>query len=470
VKYIYLMESLVKSLHLQFGPSLLLSVVTLTACGSTQEANESPTSTPIGAEAGAGAETDGGADVAEGPQYWRDVAPIFAKRCDGCHQSEGQGPFALDNYRDASMWAPLAASAVKSRTMPPWLMTDDGSCGSFADSSWLSETEIDTIDTWAKNGAPEGPELTPAPVPVPAHLAADVTYSTPEYRPIAQGGALAEFDDYRCFLIRPDLTKDQFLTGYEVVPGNSHLVHHVLMMPVDPDAVVTEDGLTNGDLIQTYDAESPDRDGWPCFGAAGEGIDIAGFPVTWAPGMGPVSYPRDSGVHLPQNTWLVVQVHYNLHDQDHVGESDSTQVRVALSDSVTHAGEFQLPDLFLDTLFSGEPALLEPGIADAVFTWELPIESDVDVYGVFPHMHQMGKAMEMELLRPGSQTTCLGDVRSWDFNWELFYFYEAPIRVDRGDTLRVTCHFDTTARVEPVTPGWGTENEMCLAGLFIVPR
>src|SRR5690606_22976639 len=56
------------------------------------------------------------------------------------------------------------------------------------------------------------------------------------------------------------------------------------------------------------------------------------------------------------------------------------------------------------------------------------------------------------------------------FNWQLFYFYDEPILLRGDDTLRVTCHFDTRGREEPVTPGWGTQNEMCLAGLFLVPR
>jgi hypothetical protein len=35
--------------------------------------------------------------------------------------------------------------------------------------------------------------------------------------------------------------------------------------------------------------------------------------------------------------------------------------------------------------------------------------------------------------------------------------------------LEVTCEFDTRGATGPVTPGWGTQNEMCLAGLYLVP-
>jgi hypothetical protein len=32
----------------------------------------------------------------------------------------------------------------------------------------------------------------------------------------------------------------------------------------------------------------------------------------------------------------------------------------------------------------------------------------------------------------------------------------------------VTCDFDTMGATEPVTAGWGTNNEMCLMGLYVV--
>jgi hypothetical protein len=49
------------------------------------------------------------------------------------------------------------------------------------------------------------------------------------------------------------------------------------------------------------------------------------------------------------------------------------------------------------------------------------------------------------------------------------YFYETPMRVGADDTLHVTCTYDTRGATEPVLPGWGTQNEMCLMGMFVVP-
>ena len=42
-------------------------------------------------------------------------------------------------------------------------------------------------------------------------------------------------DDYRCFLLDPELTENRFLTGTDVRPGNPEVVHHVILFQVPPD-------------------------------------------------------------------------------------------------------------------------------------------------------------------------------------------------------------------------------------------
>ena len=47
---------------------------------------------------------------------------------------------------------------------------------------------------------------------------------------------------------------------------------------------------------RSWTARRPIASGWPCFGAAGDGVDVSGVPVTWAPGQGVVNYPNGMGV------------------------------------------------------------------------------------------------------------------------------------------------------------------------------
>ena len=44
-------------------------------------------------------------------------------------------------------------------------------------------------------------------------------------------------DDYRCFLLDPELDQDAYLTGTHVRPGNPEVVHHVILVRVPPGQV-----------------------------------------------------------------------------------------------------------------------------------------------------------------------------------------------------------------------------------------
>src|SRR5690606_2521044 len=195
------------------------------------------------------------------------------------------------------------------------------------------------------------------------------------------------------------LPDDRFLTGYSVQPGNDAIVHHVLVMPVDPDLEVG-DGMTNADVMRALDDESPMRDGWPCFGAAGEGVEESGIPVVWAPGQGIVDFPEGTGLRVTANEQLVVQVHYNLANPANIGMSDQSTVQLRLEEEVEREGFMILPDPFLESIFEGDPIELPPGEPSVEYTWELPVGDllawiglpQVDLYGVMPHMHERGQS------------------------------------------------------------------------------
>ncbi len=56
-----------------------------------------------------------------------------------------------------------------------------------------------------------------------------------DYTPSPPTGAGT--DDYRCFLLDPEVASDQFITGFNVLPGNPDVVHHVILFRVPADLV-----------------------------------------------------------------------------------------------------------------------------------------------------------------------------------------------------------------------------------------
>jgi hypothetical protein len=403
--------------------------------------------------------------------FWQDVAPIYNDKCVRCHQQGGIAPFRLDTYADAQANAALEKQRTGEGTMPPYFMVHDGSCQSFIDDSTLTDRQKAIVSAWVDQGTPEGTPVTLTLPPQPT-LSGAVDLTTPPFAPVAQGGQLAEYDEYRCFAMDPPVTANSFLTGYAVTPGDPSIVHHVLAFVIDPRAP-GGDGRTNGAIMQALDDESPDRLGWPCFGGAGDNVDVSGLPITWAPGQGIVEYPAGMGVPIKPTDRLVIQIHYNLADPASAGKTDSTAVHLRFADTVTRQIVFSLPDGLLDTLGAATPATLAPGQADVAYTWtrggrDLGITggTTVDLVGVMPHMHGRGLRQRMRIGSSAS-LACASHLENWDFHWQEFYFYKTPLEMSASSQVQVTCEYDTRADTEPILPGWGTRNEMCLTVLML---
>src|SRR5580658_9072620 len=82
----------------------------------------------------------------------KDVLPILQKNCQGCHRPGELAPMSFLTYSDTRPWAKAMKQAVLSKKMPPWFAEK----GHFANDRTLSQEQVDTLVSWADNGAPEG--------------------------------------------------------------------------------------------------------------------------------------------------------------------------------------------------------------------------------------------------------------------------------------------------------------------------
>ena len=87
--------------------------------------------------------------------------------------------------------------------------------------------------------------------------------------------------------------------------------------------------------------------------------------------------------------------------------------------------------------------------------------------GISPHMHLLGREMRVTVTYPDGTSQPLVYIDDWDFHWQEFYFYETPVKLTASSLVQVTCEYDTSADTQPVLPGWGTRNEMCLNVLMV---
>lgn len=458
---------------------LWLAAVLLSACAApAPTAVAGPAASSVASDAASGDQA-----AAPWPTFHAHVAPIYAQRCNPCHVAGGIAPFELTSFASAKAHGPASKAATQARIMPPWAVLADGSCGQFRDTRWLSDAELNTIATWVDAGMPAGnPAAQPAAPPPPAALEGKVVdYQMAEAfapMPDSAGGQ----DDHRCFLIDPKLDKDQFVTGFDVQPGNPQVVHHVLVFSVNPLAFPVQAPAfgSNENVMADLKKSNPDRPGWPCYAAAGEGVLVNALPATWAPGTPVVRYPAGTGLRLSKGDVLVMQVHYNLGNVK--GKAvDQSKVRLQLADAVEREGFVVLHDPFLFSSLGNKPQSIAPGQAKAKVQWQakrgdlgffLPnaLGSDFDIYAIYPHMHKRGRTASLRVEHPQKAEECAMQVDNWNFNWQQFYWYDKPIAYDAQTVLHFTCTFDTTQETQPVMPGYATQNEMCLAGLYFVKK
>jgi Copper type II ascorbate-dependent monooxygenase, C-terminal domain/Copper type II ascorbate-dependent monooxygenase, N-terminal domain len=410
------------------------------------------------------------AETASAPTFYQDVRPLFDSKCVQCHQDGGIAPFSLHDYAEASPRANQIAAYTADRVMPPYLLETGGECGSFDESIALTDEQIALIGGWARAGALEGTPVEAAIPPVP-RLEDGTDISIPEFLPQIVGGPLALFDEYRCFAVPTNLSERAFVTGYDVLPGNPNIVHHVLAFIVDPNAMSEDGSMTNQQAMDGLHAPSPDREGWPCFNMAGDNVSVESAPVTWAPGQGVVSYPSGMGVALEPNRIIVMQIHYNMADAGPA--PDQTKLRMKLAPTTERQGVFLMGDDLIRSLYEGPPNALAPGQESVKFSWEtsgadigLPPGISLDVLALFPHMHGRGHKYTFEYSPDGGDYQCQGRVNAWNFNWQRIYDYTTPLPFTAASKFRVTCDYDTSKDTEPVLPGWGTRNEMCFVMLM----
>lgn len=381
--------------------------------------------------------------------YHKDVAPLLSRNCLSCHQTGGMAPFALDTYAAAARYANAMRDSTAAHHMPPFLADVKANCEPLREVRVLSDSEINLLAAWVEQGSAEGtPPSTPPTSPVPPSLPREdaVLRLTEPYTPV--GSAAYPQDDYRCFVVDPGTKTDQFLTGYQVRPGNQAMVHHVITYALNTDSAET--------AASAADQADP-APGYACFG--GSQVEIGDAPMVggWAPGASITQFPPGTGVRLVGLRKMVVQIHYNLAT---VQGTDQSEVALQFADTpVTEAVILPL---------SARDMVLPPGQAETSIVANSPaLSAPVKIHGVFPHMHTLGKSLLVEKRAIPDTTQCLVTIPRWDFNWQQFFFFANPVLMSGTDTARLTCTYDTSTRTSPVMWGEGTQDEMCLNFFYV---
>jgi tetratricopeptide (TPR) repeat protein len=121
---------------------------------------------------------------------------------------------------------------------------------------------------------------------------------------------------------------------------------------------------------------------------------------------------------------------------------------------------------------------IPPGDKDFVVTDSLKLPVDVDLLGVYPHAHYLGKDLQGLATLPDGRKKWLIHIPDWDINWQAVYHYKEPLFLPRGTVVSMHYTYDNSAQnprnpshpPRRVTNGDRSTDEMAHLWLQILPR
>ncbi|MDB5294223.1 MAG: Copper type ascorbate-dependent monooxygenase, C-terminal domain protein [Phycisphaerales bacterium] len=388
------------------------------------------------------------------PTYHKDVAPIVAANCAGCHRPGEAAPFPLLSYGDAKRRAGQIVDLTSRRIMPPW--KPDGGDVHFVGERRLTDAQLATLKSWSEAGAPEGNPADAPPAPAfPEGWrfgTPDLVVSMPaEYTVPADGP-----DVYRTFVLPVAVPPGKYVRAAEYRPRNRQVVHHAVL------------GSMKRDEANRRLSAEPAGTG-PGFksGLNAPGDRLPGSPGIWVPGKDPLPLPDGYALPWPADRDLVLQLH--LHPTGKP-EDELSSVGLYLTDAPP-TGRMSA------VVLMNSQVDIPPGAVGHTLKSTKTIKSDVDVIGLFPHMHLIGRTCAATATRPDGSAVRLLSIPDWDFRWQGYYQCREPVRLPAGTRIDTTWTFDNSADnpAQPSNPprrvrfGEGTTDEMGALVLDVIP-
>jgi Ca2+-binding EF-hand superfamily protein/mono/diheme cytochrome c family protein/peroxiredoxin len=338
--------------------------------------------------------------------YHRQVSRILQANCVECHRTGGVGPFSLATYDDVIKNAGMIRKQVERGVMPPWFAApvSEGHSPWGNDRALAPQDKADLL-AWLASSRPLGD---PAEAPLPRKFPEEWSIGQPEAVvqlpspvKIKAEGTLP----YQFITVATDFEEDRWVRGYEILPTDRSVVHHVIVQ-VHPKG----EKITN----------------------RGEGA--GGYWAAYVPGNASHVYPDGFAKKLPAGATLSFQIHYTPN-----GKATEDQLKMGLLFAK------EPPRYVVNTTAVANLRLNIPaGAANHVEVAERTLPADMNIMAYMAHMHVRGKAFKFEVTLPGGKEETLLDIPRYDFNWQLRYDYAQPRFLPRGSRVKITALYDNS--------------------------
>ena len=375
------------------------------------------------------------------PTFAEDVAPILYKNCTTCHHPGGLGPFSLLEYEGAKAKADEMHDAVEARYMPPWHA--EGPHGVFRNDRRLADADRQTILRWLDAGAKPG-DLSKLP-PKPEYPAAwsmgtpDAVVTMADEFTIPASGTV----EYQYFEVPTNFTEDKWVQAIEIMPGAREVVHHVLVYARAPRPAVAATppaprpaGTPAPQPLfvrnRAHDLP-PDPPRLDTLHAPPRQLGV--LVGSLAPGTTVMEFPKGTAMRFRAGTVLTFQMHYTAHGHE-------MKDRTALG--FRFAKEMPDEEIFASQFTNGS-FTIPAGAKDVAVPSEIGATQPVRIWGLLPHTHLRGTRWQYKVEKPDGTSDVILDVPHYDFKWQTYYMFAAPLEIPAGGKITSTAWYDNSA-------------------------
>ena len=418
--------------------------------------------------------------------YVQHIKSIVDQKCVACHKTGGIGGFPMETYAQLVNHGPQSLDAIESRRMPPWAAKRD--CREYRGDYSLTDDEKVMFRSWVETNMvetlPESRLYAPSLVEKLALTRVDLTLQNPEpYQPQPKP------DETRCFVIDWPYKSKKYITGIDVVPTDTSLVHHSSIYIAPPE---------DREFYQNLDAKTGAKgDGYPCSATMGVGKPSARWIGGWLPGLNGFEYPLEAGMPIDPESIVILQVHYNAPNHSHFLHSspkpDQTKILFKIEDTVKLIGTlvtFTNPKWMVELdmeipagqknvghEFSGRLDLIP-----SLIRQKFPLEGDIfEIQSINMHGHALMSAARMKIIHEDESEECLLDIPKFQSHWQLNYLFSKPAKVKKTDKIYLRCEWDNSPENQTIVDGqrlpsinvnWGdaARDEMCFGLMFVTEK
>lgn len=295
----------------------------------------------------------------------------------------------------------------------------------FADEGSLTNEDIARITKWVKSGMIEGhlPLSTPMPKynEIWQYGKPDLILTTERPLHLTASGT----DAFQNFVLPYPLKQTHYIRAMEVRPSEPQIVHHANILI---------------DRAASFRHKHPEhwQDGVPGMEReidAGNDFDPDGHFLFWKPDSPVLIESEGMPWKLNPGNDLILNMHFKPS-----GKPEIISAQVGL--------------YFTDQPPSKQPMLLQlehdnsidipPNKHDFVVEDSLQLPIDVELLGIYPHAHYLGKLMESWAMLP-DRKKWLTLILNWDIDRQSVYRYRKPVFFPKDSKIHMHYIYDNSA-------------------------